>query len=374
MAQRPAAEHRTYFDLLAVVACLAVVVLHCTLTVFGTARDHYFKLALVLQGVCIFAVPVFFMMSGANCMRYRDRYGTREFFRRRLARVGVGLLVASTIIYLLYRLFPQSFYGAEAYAEDAGFVRFVGRLATNTVNDVYWFIYTLFALYLLTPLLSLAADRRELLRAYLALSFCAAFAAPLAVWGGVLPDAVRGTLFSWPLLTSTATFYYVLGYYLARWPLGWRGRACALVAGLAALVAMGWLAWSVNAQRPDYDASIISANSAFAAVYAAGVFELFQGLDPWLSRLPRRVRGWLSRLSGATFFVYLFHVPLINWVGGTLVDTGAPLWNLRHPLLEALGVFCVTMALGLGWQALRRRATGLWRRRAARAAGGGEGR
>lgn len=374
MAQGRAAGHRTYFDLLAVIACFAVVVLHCTLTVFGPARDHYFKVALVLQGVFIFAVPVFFMMSGANCMRYRDRYGTREFFRRRLAKVGVGLLVASAIVYLLYRLFPHYFYGAEAYAEDASAVCFLVRLATNTVNDVYWFIYTLLALYLLTPLLSLAADRRELLRAYLALSFCAAFVVPLGVWAGVLPAAVRATLFSWPLLANTAVFYYVLGYYLDRWPLGRRGRACAVGGGLVALVAMGWLAWRVNAQSPDYDASIISANSAFAAVWAAGVFELFQGLGSWLSRLSRRAQGLLSRLSSATFFVYLFHVPVINWVGGALDGTEAPLWNLNHPLLEAVGVFCVTMALGLGWHALRRCVAGLWRRRPAREAGGDAGR
>lgn len=353
---RVAGGRRTWFDVLSLVACLAVVVLHCTLTVFGSARDAHWRLALVLQGIFIFAVPVFFMMSGANLMRYRERYGTREFFRRRLRKVGVGMLAASVVCYLLYCLFPDAFYGGEGYAASAGVGDFLWRLATNQVNDTYWFLYTLAYLYLLTPLLSLAAERCGLLRAYAALSFVAAFVLPLAVWAGWLPQEVSSTLFGWPMLASTATFYYVAGHCLVRWPPSRRRRVAWEVAGLVSLVLMGWLAWRTNRQSEAYDATLISASSAFGAVYALGVFQLFQGLAGRLASLPGRVRDVLARLSGATFFVYLFHVPVINWVGATLEDTDVPAFNLDHPLLEALAVFAVTMALGLVWQAAKRAA------------------
>ncbi|MCH3957727.1 MAG: acyltransferase [Olsenella sp.] len=113
------AHSRLYFeDVLNVLSCFAVVALHCSLTVFGPARGHEWNVALVQQAVCIFAVPVFMMLSGANLMEYRSRYSTREFFRKRVLRVGVALLVGSIACYLAYGLFLDSFWGARDVAKD----------------------------------------------------------------------------------------------------------------------------------------------------------------------------------------------------------------------------------------------------------------
>ena len=59
--------------------------LHCSTVVFAPARNATWVRAVGYQSVFIFAVPIFFMVSGANLLGYRKRYSTRTFLKRRLS-------------------------------------------------------------------------------------------------------------------------------------------------------------------------------------------------------------------------------------------------------------------------------------------------
>lgn len=187
-----------YMDALNVLSCFAVVVLHCTLHVFGPLRDSYWKTALILQGIFIFAVPVFFMLSGSHLLDYRSKYSTTTFFKKRLVKVGGGLLIASAICYVIYSVFPGSFYAADSFAKDFSLRGFLSRFATNTINDTYWFLYSIIYLYLITPLLALGAERKRLLEGVLVMGFLVAFAIPMLTYLHVLNSTVAQSLFNWP--------------------------------------------------------------------------------------------------------------------------------------------------------------------------------
>ena len=79
-------ERVVYFDLLNIVACLAVVFLHCNNMVFTYAPGKNWAFGLGIEVVFYWAVPIVIMISGANLMKYRDRYDTKTFFKKRLAR------------------------------------------------------------------------------------------------------------------------------------------------------------------------------------------------------------------------------------------------------------------------------------------------
>lgn len=86
-------KHRNrYFDLLNVAACLSVVVLHNTGQVFDYSTSGTWFSALLLQTLCHFSVPVFFMLSGATLLEYRKRYTTREYFHKRWQRIGIPFI------------------------------------------------------------------------------------------------------------------------------------------------------------------------------------------------------------------------------------------------------------------------------------------
>lgn len=343
-----------YMDVLNVLSCYAVVVLHCTLHVFGSIRDSYWKTALVLQGIFIFAVPVFFMLSGSHLLNYRLKYSTATFLKKRLVKVGVGLLVASAICYILYSAFPDSFYGAAGVARNASVRSFLLRFTTNTINDTYWFLYAIIYLYIITPLISLAAERKRLLEGYLLIGFCIAFILPMLLHLQIVKDEVAKALFDWPLLASTGTFYFVAGYYFSRWPIKSKQvRFFVCLIGIVSLVVMGLMGYKHNVNTKTYDSFFISEYSAFGAVYSVSVFVFFQSLEGRLSRLSNRILNFLCGAASATFFIYLFHVLFINWLGLNLHSELLLSLFYTYPLVKALFVFVVVGGFSLMWNALR---------------------
>ena len=75
-----------YFDILNIIACLAVVFLHCNGGVHGFSNTRLWKEYLVIEVVCYFAVPIFIMISGATLMQYRKRYTSKQFFLKRIEK------------------------------------------------------------------------------------------------------------------------------------------------------------------------------------------------------------------------------------------------------------------------------------------------
>ena len=72
-----------YFDVLNILACVSVVILHHNGIVHHFSNSTAWNQALVAEVLFYWAVPVFFMLSGATLLNYRERYSTRVFFKER---------------------------------------------------------------------------------------------------------------------------------------------------------------------------------------------------------------------------------------------------------------------------------------------------
>lgn len=137
-------------DLLNVIACFAVVMLHCTTTVFANSGDTEWHLDVLFQSICIFAVPVFFMISGANLLGYREKYDTKTFFVKRFRKVVFTLVIASIIVYVCQPLLAFIIAGTPPDISIGGFVK---GFLHNQICDIYWFFYAIIILYAVTPVL-----------------------------------------------------------------------------------------------------------------------------------------------------------------------------------------------------------------------------
>ena len=60
-----------YIDILNILSCFAVLVLHCSNGVFDYQKTRLWFIYMFLQTVAHFAVPVFIMITGANLLDYR---------------------------------------------------------------------------------------------------------------------------------------------------------------------------------------------------------------------------------------------------------------------------------------------------------------
>ena len=74
---------KNYITALNVFAALAVVFLHTNKCFWRFSAERYWATANIIESFFYFAVPVFFMISGATLIDYRERYDTKTFFKKR---------------------------------------------------------------------------------------------------------------------------------------------------------------------------------------------------------------------------------------------------------------------------------------------------
>lgn len=76
-------ERILYYDILNILACIAVISLHHNGIVHTYSNTLRWKLALVVEVMAYWAVPVFLMLSGATLMDYRKHYDTKTFLKKK---------------------------------------------------------------------------------------------------------------------------------------------------------------------------------------------------------------------------------------------------------------------------------------------------
>ena len=69
-----------YFDILNIIAMIAVVSMHCNVIVHNNPNIRAWNTSLIVECICYWAVPVFCMLSGATLLNYRKKYDTKTFF------------------------------------------------------------------------------------------------------------------------------------------------------------------------------------------------------------------------------------------------------------------------------------------------------
>lgn len=199
-----------YVDVLNCIAIYFVLVLHTSQLAFlGNANDSNYITALILQTLCIPAVYIFFMNSGATLLDYRKKYSTKTFIIKRLKRVGVPFLVWS-ILYYFYDINHRAYPGPSMHPNPS-FTDFINSFANNDINNLFWFFYSIIALYLFTPIIStLIDDHKKVLLAIVVASFVLTdLLNYLSKLSGL---KLMTSYITQPLLTSNFIGYFIMGY------------------------------------------------------------------------------------------------------------------------------------------------------------------
>ena len=140
-----------YFDILNVIACFCVVCMHCNGWIHKFIKDDLWGTRVLIEVVCYFAVPVFFMLSGATLLNYRQRYSTTEFYKKRFIRTVIPYLFWGIIFYIIYLLRGNPPFGWEET---------ITRFTTGEIPyTFYWFFIPLFLLYIFMPFFSLMVEK-----------------------------------------------------------------------------------------------------------------------------------------------------------------------------------------------------------------------
>ncbi len=301
-----------YLDLLRVWAITAVVLLHCIVSVltsvplYGT-RSWY--AALVLNELARTGVPLFLMISGALLLTDPRTKDVGTFYKKRLPRIILPLLVWHTVYFVVHAV-TNGTWSVRAYFSE---------LFVNGSEYHMWFVYSLVGIYLFAPFLKRITDACTP-RQTVVLLLITAFPGTLRpLWN--ISTGFSVYLFD-PLLEPYLG-YFLLGYLLAKVRLTSRVRwfaAASCVLGLA-------LGIFGNLHSCGFGTLDFPFNGGYTLNHflLAGALFVFARALTEGKTVPVRLSAAVARLSETSFGVYWIHVLLIGCAQRWLVLSVSPI-------------------------------------------------
>lgn len=280
-----------------------------------------------LETFFYWAVPVFFMISGATLLDYRKKYTTAVFFHKRATRTVIPFIIWSFVA-VLYRHYNSGWA-----------VNGVRDLISNIFNtnyiSIYWFFIPLFAVYLVIPLLSAVEDsmkERVYLYAVIIIFFFVSLLPTIFSLLGIEYNAGIQMPFG-----NGYVLYVLLGYLLARRKMPANMRVIVYL-----LAVFGWSLQYFGTTAVSIPAGEIvrtfKGYTNFPAVLqAVGVFTAFRYIH-WEKAFNGKTCHFIENVSRYTFGVYLIHYYIID----KLIETGVDNRSLLFRTAGALMIFTVS--------------------------------
>lgn len=324
-------ERVIYFDILNIFACFAVLALHHNGIVhtFNINTDTW-KQALAFEVAFYWAVPIFFMLSGATLLNYRDKYSTMEFFSRRVWRAVFPFILWSIIL-----LFHAYVVGNFPYKNLQDVINAIINTSLPYGN-VYWFFIPLIALYFITPVLSLLKDNQIILWYVIIFIFITHSCLPLIFkWLGLKYNFAL----SFPMMGFT--LFILLGWVISNWNLSkWQRYIIYLLGiGSALIRYFGTLHYSlVNGKLDKFLFGYMHFHSVLLAL-AVFVFVKYTFIDSKHSKL-------ISLLSSCSLGVYLIHKLVMHYELKLLNLTEDNIyWRFLGAFLTYIVCLCIVLLI-----------------------------
>ena len=336
-----------YLDFASILSAIAVVILH-TNRIFWTfsATERYWVTANFIDSFFYFAVPVFFMISGATLLNFYNRYGIKEFLKKRAFKTLIPYLFWSffAILFTVYYLKTTK-------PQDVTFSYVMTNLLTGRAISIYWFFIPLFCIYLAIPLFAaIKEEKRKEVFSYIALvGFILNVIIPFI---NKIFKIDLGYSFTVGVV-SGYLLWVVLGYLLHNYELNRRNRCCIYFAG-----AIGLLLHIFGTYYSSLEVGTVSSlykgyNNLPCVLQSVAAFVFIKQISTKLLN-HQGVERVVHLLRDYTFSLYLIHYYLIDvFVKELMINEKMIIWRLGG----VVPIFIVTILITY---VLRRIKIGKW--------------
>lgn len=289
-----------YISVLNAMACCAVVMLHTNGAFWTYSTKRYWITSNFIECLMYFAVPVFFMISGTTLVDYRDKYSTKEFFKKRIDKTLIPF-VAWSLIGAVYQYIAGRLH--IDWTVEGMKVLFAGLLNTHVIG-VYWFFIYLFSVYLCIPVIAaIPKDIRKNVFKY-----CAAVSFGLQIFLPFICDltdfgyANRVTFF----VGTSYMFYVFMGWLIKEHDFNVTERVIIYILGIVGFVMHFAGTYAVSVKAGSIIQTFKGYNNVPAVLYSVAIFVLVKQLSYKINE-ERRWYKLVCRFAGYTFAVYLIH-------------------------------------------------------------------
>lgn len=316
-----------YFDILNIIACLAVCYLHCNGGVHSFSNTRFWKESLVIEVLCYFAVPIFIMLSGATLLKYKERYTTKQYFKKRIEKILLPWIIWSLIVYIVHN-------------KDLNLLNFANDFVYGKIEAIYWFFPLILYLYCLIPVISILTEEKYRKLAWGIVSFIFIIQSVIQTIFAML-NIEFPTILSYMTEQNSYIIYLLLGYLLSTTKLDKKTRILIYVLAIMALVTR----YSYTMIASINDRSLNRASwgyTAFTGVLPTLAVFIFVKNVKW-EAIWKKVKikpTYISKIASCSFGVYLIHMlvkgKMVSVFG---INTQSYFYRLIFPII--LYVICV---------------------------------
>ena len=304
----------SYFDVLRVLAALAVVFIHvsCKGWVREKVGSSEWWASNFWDGVMRWAVPIFVMISGALMLNPEKKFSIKKLYSKNILRIVIAFSIWS-IIYILFDMFVMK----------KGFIGFVDVVKKFFAGAYHmWFLYMLIGLYVVTPILRIIVKHRTAMEYLLIIGIFLSVILPgiKTLCGGYLivgdnkyVEMIFKSLESVLDLMSFKfvagyVLYYILGYYLFSEEISKRMRMVFYALGICGLAVMVLYSGKVSAlSGTAWDAFGAYMPWVLMPAMALFVFVKYHGEKLGQNKIVRTI-------AATSFGIYLVHALIIEYL------------------------------------------------------------
>ena len=321
-----------YLEMLTIIATFCVIWLHCNGIVHGFSNTLAWKQSLVVEVIAYWAVPVFFMISGATLLNYRKKYDTKTFFKKRIIKTLIPFFVWSIIVILFkYKI-------GYFNLSNLSISRIIDIFLNYRMENIYWFFGALFAVYLSLPVLSLLVKNRKILWYIVLLSF---------IFQSLLPAICKMIGVSWnnylnfPLTGLGYLAFPIIGYLLSTETLDKKKRYIIYSLGIFAAVFRYGYIYILSMKDGVLNKIFFDYNLFPSVLLAVAIFVFFKNINWDFLYKKNFIRTLISNMSSCSFGIYLIHMIVIN----SLFYIFKLEANLVWRLIGFLGVYAISFII-----------------------------
>lgn len=336
---RPPSGRLLYFDILNVIACVAVIFLHHNnlFHMYSTNSKQAWSQALFIEVVAFFAVPIFLMISGATLMKYRKRYTTKTFFKKRLSRVLIPFVLWSGIA------FSIAVWQGRYVVDQLSFSKVWDIFMSSDMMSVYWFFPVIISIYFAMPILSLltGSDNRKWLWYMVAIGFMTySFLPPVLKLFGLSFNSG----YALPL-TAGFLIFPILGYLLSTETIKRKWIIVICIAAACSLVLRYAATYFLTVQEGSTSYLLSDYRYFTGLLPAAAIFLLARNVD-WGRYIKGKMIGVLAAVSSCSLGVYLIHIIVMNSelrILGMTEESGT--WRILMPVATYISCLCIVLVV-----------------------------
>lgn len=295
---------KNYISILNVLACIGVVILHTFET--GYTSDANFVFEVLIRAIAYCAVPVFFMITGATLIDYRERYDTKTFFKKRLLKVIIPLIIWS-IIYFIINFFKGKF-----SINDLSFKFVFEYFFLVKTNPIFWFFVVIIGIYLAIPVISLIPQetRRKAFLYIIIITF---------VFNQFLPDLLYHLNLNYnydlkfPLTYSGWISFIFIGYYIDKYEIVKKHRVIIYVLGIIGFLTMVVPTIFISYHKNESCSWFDEYYDAPCVLYSASVFLFFKSKIN-NNQIVTKIMPFFNFVAPTTLGIYVLHIAIRDFL------------------------------------------------------------